>query len=385
MEKNAYRYRQLEYRNGLKNYTTAFFFVCMNFSFIVQMSQLSESPLGGIISIVFSVMGIGFLLFHLILDAKIPTNWFFGTLVLIAIGIITFIYSRGPTLLKLILFFYAVKRVEKEKVMKYFRISLLIPSVIVAASSLLGITNIQYTGLKMALSFGMLNPNTVPVIIFAIIVAYNLEHEDDLNYWDIFIEVIVASLTFYFCRARTAGLVLTGYFLMIIIVKWWGERRFVRFLLLPFQFFFPICSGISIALSIAFRSLTPFWITVNNLTSGRLLAWSRYLDTYGVSLFGNNVVLNRGSLDNAYMQLLIKYGLIVFVAYLVLFVIVSKFAYKNHRMVLLVSVLATEMYCVAEFGPLLANFCPVLIYLACILINEQDTMFYQKDQVKSVG
>lgn len=359
---------------SVKSITSALFLICMNCSFVLQMSQLSNYTIIHIFNIGLTILGIAFLFIHFLTRATITLKWFLGTILLIIIGLVTYYKSGSPTILKLILFFYAVQNVYRKTILKYFMFSLIIPELIVILSSFLGITNIRYTGLKSALCFGMINPNTVPVIIFAIIVAYNLRHEDNLKFSDIVIEGIITWLTFYFCRARTAGLVLVAYYLMLIVIMWWGDKKLVGVFLWLLKFFFPVSAVITIYLAIAFRSYTAFWLTVNNITSGRLLAWSRYLKMYGVSVLGNNIELNLGSLDNAYMQLLIKYGIIAFVTYAIMFYITSNFAYKNHKRILLVSIIATEAYCIAEFGPLLINFCPVLVYLACLLSNERGTM-----------
>lgn len=359
-----------------KRFTSASFFVCMNCSFIIQMSQLNETMVGNGIADMFMVFGCGFLILHLITKARIPIYWFVTTLILLIIGFITFLNSGSPTLLKLILFFYATQKVEKERILKYFMISLIVPGIVVVITSFFGITEMHYLGLKKALSFGMSNPNTVPVVIFAIIVAFNLRHEEFLKFRTLLIEMIITFLTFYFCRARTAGVVLIFYILMLLFISWGGEKKITKVLFWLFQFFFPVCAGITIALTIAFHSYTSFWLTINNISSGRLLAWSRYLTAYGVSVWGNDIELNMGSLDNAYMQLLVKYGVVVFFAYLVMFFYISKFAYTNSKWVLFVSIIATEIYCIAEFGPLLINFCPVLVYLACLLVNRREEVIF---------
>ena len=359
-----------------KRFTCASFFICMNCSFVLQMSQLNETLVGNGLSDMFMVLGCGFLILHLTTKARVSIYWFVTTLMLLIIGFITFFNSGSPTLLKLILFFYATQKVEKERILKYFMISLIVPGIVVAITSFLGITEIHYLGLKKALSFGMINPNTVPVIIFAIIVAFNLRCEDFLKFRTLVLEMIITFLTFYFCRARTAGIVLILYILMLLIVRWWGEKKIVKIFFYPFQFLFPVCASITIALSHVFRTRTSFWLVVNNISSGRLLAWSRYLTIYGISTWGNNIEFNMGSLDNAYMQLLVRYGVVVFFVYLFMFFFISRFAYRNNRMVLFTSIIATEIYCIAEFGPLLINFCPVLVYLACLLVNRREAVIF---------
>lgn len=361
-------------RNTIKNikannFTTFLFLFFMNSSFVFQMSQIYENEFGKLFSTFFAILGIVFLFLHLLMDSVIPLKWFFGTIILVIIGLLAYAKSGSPTIIKLIMFFYAVNKVDRVKVLKWFILSLLVPFSFVAISSILGFTNIQFEGQKNALAFGMINPNTVPVIIFAVIVAYNLYNENNIKTSTLLSEAFISWLVYYFCRARTAGLVLLLYLFLLFINKAWGKKKFILNILWLFQFFFPICALITLALTVLFGSRTSFWLLMNNLSSGRLVAWNYYFNTYGISIFGSSIDFNRGALDNAYMMLLLKYGIISFITYLILFTFVSIYSYKKRLLVLFVSVLATEVYCIAEFGPMLINFCPVLLYLACIIIN----------------
>lgn len=338
----------------------------MNFSFVIGMSQLHNTLLGNYAELLLLLCGIFFFFFHFIPSASFQWKSIIGIVALICVGIIAMRVSGGPTLLKLVLFFAMTQDVKIDDVMTGFIWSLIIPFVCIALLSVFGVIGLRYTGEKNALEFGMQNPNTVPVIIFAIIVAFNLRNQEMLNRKILFIESVICIFMYYLSGARTAGIVLLLYIVALILSK--NVNRINR-ILWWLQYLFLVFGLVSIAVAILFRNRTEIWIQFNNLLSGRPLAWDLYLTKYGIKFWGQRIDLNRGALDNAYLRLLIQYGILTFSVYMVLFVQLSRYSYKKDNIILLLSVIASELYCMAEFGPILINFCPVLMYEACLLIN----------------
>ena len=363
-----------------KKKTCEIFLYTMNCSFVFQMSQLYSTEIGRILASLLSAVGIGFLFLHYGRGIKVTSTWFVSTIVLVTVGVISYIKSGAPTLLKLILFFYAIQKVEIKAILKAYMVSLIFSGSIIALSSLMGITSLYYTGAKEAIRFGMTNPNTVPVIVFAVIVSYNLIHDQDLSYKSILVEGFITWIIYYLCRARTAAIVLFFYLVTLMINKRWNTNRVFQVINWPLQFFFPMASILTISIASLFNTGSTIWLTINNYSSGRLLAWNRYFRKYGLSVFGNKIQTNMGALDNAYIQLLIKYGLITFIVYFFFFYIISRYAYRTKNNILFLSVLATEIYCVSEFSPLQINFCPVLIYFAYLLVNNPEELKRNKVQ-----
>lgn len=356
-----------------KKFTCMSFLLCMNFSFVIGMSQLHSTMMGKCLEVLLLLLGMIFFVLHFWRKEKITLSYFLIVVVLALIGMVTFKTSGGLTLLKMILFFMIVKDVDKHSVLKYFYLSLLLPMSFVAISAFIGITNLHYTGAKMAVCFGMQNPNTVPVIVFAVIIAINLQYEQKFDLKMLVIEGIISWMLFYFCRSRTAGMVLVCYLLALFVLNLSKSPQIIKPFLYLLQYMFPLCMIFSIIIAVKFKSRTATWLKINNVLSGRPLAWNRYLTKYGVSFWGQRIDFEMGGLDNAYMRILIQYGILVLIIYLALFLFISIFAYKNNRMILLISVIAYEIYFLGEFGPILVNFCTVSMFTACLIVNRDDT------------
>lgn len=351
-----------------KTFTCKAFLLCMNFSFVIAMSQLDNIFLGKCFETIFSLCGIFFFVLHFMSTDKIQWETILKISALIFIGLVAMSFSGGATLLKLVLFFAVVQKVELNDVLDGYKWSLIIPFVFIVILSLMGIIELYYPGKKIAVEFGMKNPNTVPVIVFSIIVTFNLQKEDRYSSKMLIVETIISFLLYYFCRARTAAVVLLWYIVSLILFR--NTKKISKVVVcLQYLFFFLAC--VSVAVAILFHSRTAIWNQINSLLSGRPWAWDLYLTQYGIKFFGQRINFTIAALDNAYLRLLIQYGFLTFFAYLFLFVQVSRFAYKNKKIVLLLSVIAYELYFMAEFGPILINFCPVLIYEAFLLMNQR--------------
>lgn len=350
----------------IKAFTCRAFLLCMNFSFVISMSQLHNTVFGEYAELLFTSGGILFFILHFAASAKFQWKAILEIITLVCVGGVAMRVSGGATLLKLVLFFAVTQDVELDDVLIGYKWSLVIPSVSIALLSLIGVVDLYYKGAKEALEFGMQNPNTVPVIVFAIIVAVNLQKDEQLNGKMLMIETIICFLLYYFSRARTAGIILVLYIVSLIIFR---NAKRVSKTMAGLQYLFLIFACISIAVAILFHNRTAIWYQINNLVSGRLWAWDMYFTHYGIKFLGQKIDLTVAALDNAYLRLLIQYGLLTFIAYLLLFVRVSRYAYKNEKIVLFFSVIAYELYFMAEFGPILVNFCSVLMYEAYLLMN----------------
>ncbi len=351
-----------------KKITCKAFLICMNFSFVIGMSELHSTIVGEYIELFFSVVGLFLFVLHFIPAAKFRWKSILKIIIFILIGLVAMKASGGATLLKLVLFCTITQDVEMKDVLDAYMWSLIIPLIFIASLSLIGVIDLYYIGGKNAIKFGMQNPNTVPVIVMAILVAFNLQNEWYLSKKTIVIELSISILLYLLCRARTAGIILVGYLVSIAVFK---NVKSIHKIFKPIQYLFLIGAVISILIAILFGSRTMLWIQINSILSGRPLAWNLYLTKYGIDFWGQPIDLLIAALDNAYLRLLIQYGVLTFLVYFYMFLRISKHAFIYKKTVLLLSIVAYEVYFLMEFGPILINFCPVLMYESCLLLNRK--------------
>lgn len=366
---------------NIRLFTTRCFFILMNISFVMGLSQLHEMGVVRFLETLLVILGIFNVVLHYIGTMKMKLSSLMITITIILIGMLAYYMSGGPTLIKLVIFIFAIQGVREEEVLKYSNMSLTVAFAIVMLSSILGITEIMYLNhFKNAYRLGFTNPNTVPVVILAIVTGYNIQNEDKLSIKSLILEGVLSFLLYYFCRSRTGAIVFAIYLLLIVITKWMEKKRIYKYVVYPLQYLFIIFAVGSYYVAYAFNASNDVWSKVNTMLSGRLYAWQSYLKYYETSMLGINIdTIRYGALDNAYLQLLVKYGYIVFALYSVMFLYLSRYAYKKERWILLLSIVAYEIYFFNEFGPMLINFCSVLLVFGCILMNERRE--YKKNRI----
>lgn len=365
----------MEMKNNQKgiNFTCQAFIWCMNISFVISMSQVYEYQFFHYVAVFLDVIAVLFLFYHYVIARGLQIKTATFSAIAVVVGIISYISSDGPTILKLILFILAIQAVGERRILSYFYGSLILALIIVMISSFAGLTTLTYySRFKQAYSFGFQNPNTVPVVLFAIMSGVNIAHEKTLKFKHIVLELIVMLIFYYFCKGRTAFYICILTFVLLIFRKPLQDTRLLKVVSWPFQFLFLILAVFSYYVTIMYRAGNSNWQKLNLLLSGRLYAWQGYYSRYGISVFGNKLSTEYyGALDNAYLQLIIKYGLIAFILYAVIFVVISRYAWKNNRWVLFTLIISTEFYFLAEFGPMIVNFCPVILCFGCLLNKDE--------------
>lgn len=365
----------MEMNNNQKgiNLTCHAFIWCMNISFVISMSQLYEYQFFHYAAVFLDVIAVLFLIYHYIIARGLQIKTATFSAIAVAVGIISYISSDGPTILKLILFILAIQAVGERRILSYFYSSLILAFIIVMISSFAGLTTLTYySRFKQAYSFGFQNPNTVPVVLFAIMSGVNIAHEKTLKFKHIILELIVMLIFYYFCKGRTAFYICILTCVLLIFKNPLQYTKILKIISWPFQFLFLILAAFSYYVTIMYRAGDSNWQKLNLLLSGRLFAWQGYYSRYGISVFGNKLSTEYyGALDNAYLQLIIKYGLIAFILYAVIFIVISRYAWKNNRWVLFIMIISTEFYFLAEFGPMIVNFCPVILCFGCMLNKDE--------------
>ena len=104
------------------------------------------------------------------------------------------------------------------------------------------------------------------------------------------------------------------------------------------------------------------WMQLNLLFSWRPYLIQRYYIKYGINILGNNVDKSLlGTLDNAYLALLIQYGLLTLLLYGIAFTIISSYAKKRDNLQTAIIVIGYEVFFLVEFVPLLININVIMV------------------------
>lgn len=349
------------------------FFICINLSFFISISQLRNITFFYLFS---------YLLYPVLLFCVFSKLWVYRrislkttllVLFLLVLGVSTFLITRELTLLKIILLAFMLYHTNLQNVLKDYFISLMLAILFIITVCLLGIISFFYVGdYESAISFGFLNPNIVPIIILALFQVYNTKHSFSLTLKEINVELLIAIFTFICTQSRTGILIMIVY-LLLVFISLQLDKKESRILKCPFfiaKYLFILLFITSFFLMSSYSVESGFYRHLNNLLSGRLLAWQNYFNIYSVKILGNNIDTTMfGSFDNSYLVLLLQFGLLTFLFYLILFYKLSDYCYKKKSWVIYSGIIATELYAVSEYGAILVNVCPSLIFAIWLVVN----------------
>ena len=202
--------------------------------------------------------------------------------------------------------------------------------------------------------------------------------------------VIADSNTSFFCSGIYCLIVLWCW-----IVRSKRENHIVlcieRILELICKTAFPLCAIIAIMLTIAFHEGIPFALKVNEWTSTRLALQSEAFYENGIHLLGypfamrgytsSLPTLNYNYVDCSYLQLLLRYGILIFFLYMLLWPLMTEAAIKagKYRLSLGLALIALhslseQRFIFVDYNPLLVAPFPVLSLRYLQKIEKKDAL-----------
>lgn len=365
----------MQKRYSIIDITAYVFFLCIGLSNCLTTSQI-EAPQVITMGLIF-LAGIALICSYFQSTKINPAGLFFSIIILV-VGVISYVYMGGLAFLRTALFILIAHGLSYKKIITYNNKMLLVAMLIIVFSSIIGITEMRWTGTSdkifyqhVVYTFGFRNPNTPPILIFALITGYNLIQKNTIKYKTIFVEFIINAIAFYLFESRTAAGVTAVYLLAIALLQKRSVFSVSKLILWPMKYLFLIGTLLTLYLVINFDVADAAWQDINLLMSGRLYYWQGFIQTYGYQAFGNNMSLNKDPLDNSFLYLLIYNGYIALIIYNIIFLYISNYAYKKNNILLFITVIATEVYCFTESTPLNFSFSPVLLYFASLIMTKE--------------
>lgn len=252
---------------------------------------------------------------------------------LIGLSLIIYIYSGELKIFEVILVIYAARDIEFLKIAKWTKFFLISATGIVIISAIIGIipNYIFYRddeGIRQALGFtyvGQLN-NIFLEIIFLDLFIREKENKE-FNMLRIIIYFFITYIIYRITDVRNIYYISLLFMILYIIKekkKSFFEKKIVQKIMIGSYL---ICFAISIIMSELYNPEITWQSKLNEMISNRLSITHSTLQEYSITLFGNYIpmygvssILNGGHswseysyIDNVYIQILLKYGVIIFV------------------------------------------------------------------------
>lgn len=234
---------------------------------------------------------------------------------------------------------------------------------------------------EVRMSLGFVHANTLGFILFIIGLIIFVDSYEVRSRNSFIVLLLLTAVDFYIANSRTTTLLLLVMDIVMAtklfkkdIISHFLSKKLVRNLLLVFVI---TLIGLTVWLA-TFYNGSGRLIQLNVLLNNRVQNGSYYMSLYGISLFGKNIpefVLWNDNftqlyLDNGYLLMLIKYGVIATVIYVMMILRSARKAIqiKNIAMVVAIGLIAVSLF--TEQSALRWCFCPILMYMSAKSCDE---------------
>lgn len=311
---------------------------------------------------------------YVILILLVVEIFFFQTYTLRELVIILFIslpisiatiLSDYRILMSAFLFIIASKNIDFDKLVIYARRILVVMISLIIVLNLMGFINdkILYRGGIVRHSLGFSHPNQLGLRIFQLMICYAYLHYDIMKIRGFFLVIASAVLMWIIPNSQSSVVCLSLLAIMmltkIILTKYSPEliAGFARILILLSI----VVNAFSVFMSCINLSNHPALNRIDRLLSVRFSSCNYVLRYYGLTLFGNKIYVSEQErivagikkamwLDNAYMNILLRYGIIVYMLFSVLYIATMLYFYREKKYNLIMIYTLFAIYGIMEIG-----------------------------------
>lgn len=300
--------------------------------------------------------------------------------------IISAVLSSAFSLLSAWLFVVAAKNTEFEKIIKtaYKVLCIMIPIVIVMR--FLNVIE-DYTtsrGGIIRYSLGFSHPNQLGLRIFQLIVCHLFVNRNKLRKYDYCLIIALSIFSYLVPNSQTSYISMMILTILLLIYTIIEERS--KILTAVFGKALLILSALFNILSICWSiiNVKEFRILnqINTLLSTRFSNCHKVFQIYGIPLFGQQVyifederktigILNKLYLDNGYMVLLLRYGLIAYIIFSVGYLYVMSYLKDRKQYFIVIVLFVYALYGVMENGIFMISHNIFLIIFADVLYGNE--------------
>ncbi|MGN0336600.1 MAG: hypothetical protein ACI4EE_03795 [Lachnospiraceae bacterium] len=299
-----------------------------------------------------------------IIFSKINFRTMMGLIICLLLFCISF-STNGNAIAGMIIFIYCGRNIPFERIAKW---TIFISSVMVTfivTSSSLGIINdyVSYSGGRVRHYLGFryaLWPSTLVFNISLLVIYYkNIR----MKWKDVTILLLINSFFFYFANSRLSfGLSILSLLMAMIYRYYHKSLNRWNFVYRILVFSFIICAVISYVLTVTYSSAVRWKRELNLVLGDRLRLGQTSLLQYGINLFGQQIQWvgngldrngnrTRGTylwVDNLFIQVLQRYGIVFCVAFLLIVTLALYRCYQDKKYFLMLLMTMIALHCMID-------------------------------------
>lgn len=243
----------------------------------------------------------------------------------------------SKSLLIMTLFIITAQPIEFKKIVRFdvkIKLPLFLLLVLLATTGIINNYQVTINGLYKQ-AYGFAHPNTFTCFAFVILLEIMYLRYQQMNWMDWVFQIVCSLIVFQVGGGRTSS-----YTYFVILFLFWIAKvkpqvytsGIVKFLFLIIT---PLMGAISLLGAYLYSRGNSLMLAINRMLTGRLLMSSQMMSQYGVKLFGQELELISGRnaklnnvtsiiLDCAYMRCLLMYGVVFFVMFIVVYMLLFR-------------------------------------------------------------
>lgn len=254
------------------------------------------------------------------------------------------------------LLIFAARDMDYKKIFRYAIATTIIGIFVIYYASMQGF--ITYgtwmEGTTVRHAFGFIYPLVIPAYLLNIGMMTFAVREEKIAWWQIVVLLIFTELTYRWCKADLSSGLMVVLLVAMLVVRARpeiinSEHPFWRYTDRLTIWIFPIAILVSVVLA-RFYNYDNSWMRwLDEITSGRLSLPHEALQKYGGKLwgqqmwfvgagldnFGNEVSGAYDYVDNVYINLLIRYGIVFVVISVLLLMLTMEYCCLHHKRIIL--------------------------------------------------
>lgn len=288
---------------------------------------------------------------------------------------IGYFFSKDTTFVRLAFLIVCMYFIEFNKFVKFdisLKVIILFTTIILNRFGIIP-ENIGYRedAIIKRYSLGFTHPNLLSLYLTTIMfeIFYILKDKYKILTTPFFIGIII--FINYITNTRTSMIILSTVLVFAIlysinkkIFDKIFENKFVKILIYALPI---ILTAITIICTVLNNIDPNKVIVIDKLFSNRLKWYSVFLEKFNISILGQSIpdTLENVVLDNAYLKILLKFGIITYIIFIIFAILSKKRAYQNKNYVALVLILLLECYGLMETIVIVPTINIFLFYFMC--------------------
>lgn len=289
-----------------------------------------------------------------ILCSKYSFSEYFLILILLLLATAPFVINRDIYLLVLVVLSLAFTQIASLLVVKKIFFLSLTSSIFVLFSFKLGFIS-QYIMYREGIprySLGFYHPNTLGVVFFILLAEYFFLKNGKLKIYNFLLSLGISFYIYYLTNSRTTLAITVFLILGICCVRYINKEKLKRFFSI-FRFF-PLIYLAATIWAVNNYPTNNLVYQVDKILSGRIYYGRLFLNIYDINSFGNpdleiigtkQVSESYGALkgmilDNSFLLVLVRYGIIPLLLLIALYTILIVFIHKQEKYYFLIILVA---------------------------------------------